>query len=118
DPVFVFLDRIGRANLRARRIVAVPANIGRSCDRLFAVDEVEVDHRYTAVGVALLARPQTRLAADTARRIDIEFHPEHQPRPPFAFAIRHAETLNSGILLRGSSVRCVNRLALLAPGQW
>ena len=37
---------------------------------------------------------------------------------PGAFSSRQAETLNSGILLRGSSVRCVSRFALRFPGQW
>ena len=32
--------------------------------------------------------------------------------------MRQADTLNSGILLRGSSVRCVKRFALRRPGQW
>ena len=32
--------------------------------------------------------------------------------------MRQAETLYSGILLRGSRVRCVSLLALLSHGQW
>src|SRR6185437_11497832 len=34
-----------------------------------------------------------------------------------AFLMRQADTLNSGILLRGSRVRCVNLLTLRLPAQ-
>ena len=80
-------------------------------------------------------------AADAARRVDVELVAEHQTPFPRgsrhlrgpsgflhaevssrsaardAFSMRQAETLYSGILLRGSSVRCVSRLALRRPGQ-
>ena len=36
---------------------------------------------------------------------------------PAAFSNRHADTLYSGILLLGSSVRCVSRFALRSCGQ-
>ena len=71
------------------------------------------------------------LAADAARRVDEELVAEHQQLRtgsgigrrdfaaqsggPAAFSMRQAETLNSGILLRGSSVRCVSRFALRRP---
>src|SRR5260370_30695999 len=82
-----------------------------------------------------LAGFDPRLAADAARRIDVEFETVHQSLPflssdecsgeesaqsggPSASRSWHADTLYSGILLRGSSVRCVNRFTLRASGQW
>jgi hypothetical protein len=73
------------------------------------------------------------LAADAAGRIDVKLVSVHQAVLLAAdvaapedeahsggatdFLIWQADTLNSGILLRGSSVRCVNRFALRPPGQ-
>ena len=125
DAVLALLDGVGGADLRAGGVVAVHADVGRGGDGLRAVDEVEVDHRDAAMGVALLAGLEAGLAADAARRVDVEFACRTSARlgcspsgGPAAFSIRQADTLNSGILLRGSSVRCVRRLALRSPGQW
>src|SRR5260370_31486137 len=87
------------------------------------------------MSLAFLAGFDTRLAADAARRIDVEFETVHQSLPffdsdecsgeesaqsggPSARRSWHADTLYSGILLRGSSVRCVSRFALRPSGQW
>src|SRR6516165_4184439 len=127
DPVLALLDGVGRADHRAGRIVAVPADICRRGDRSPAVDEIEIDHRLPSVRFALFAGVQAGLAADAARRVHVEFIAVHQAIPfassvthsggPAAFRNWHADTLNSGILLRGSSVRCVSLLALRPPGQ-
>src|ERR1017187_8189985 len=105
NAVFVFLNRVCRANLGARGILAVPADVGGGGDALLAVPEIEIDHGDAAMRVAFFAGLQARLAADAARRVDVEFHAEHYGRPPGAAAleIRQADTLYSGILLRGSS---------------
>src|SRR5437764_11375686 len=98
----------------------MPANICRGGDTLLAVYKVKIDHRHAAVRVAFLTGLQAGLAADAARGIDVKLHAKHYERSPGpgALSIRHADTLYSGILLRGSRVRCVNRLALRPPGRW
>src|SRR5258708_10372377 len=87
------------------------------------------------MSLTFLAGFDARLAADAARRIDVEFVTVHQALPflgsdecsgeesaqsvgPSASRRSHPDTLHSGILLRGSSVRRVNRFALRPSGQW
>ena len=92
------------------------------------VQVIEIDHGDATMRLAFFASLQAGLAADAARRIDVELVTEHQRGAPFvaaahsgtrsALRIRHAETLNSGILLRGSSVRCVSLFALCSSAQW
>src|SRR5258707_3783145 len=86
------------------------------------------------MSLAFLAGFDTRLAADAARRIDVEFETVHQSLPflssdecsgeesaqsggPSASRSWHADTLYSGILLRGSTVRCANRFTRRASCQ-
>src|SRR4029450_5982634 len=52
-PVAGALDRVGRADLGAGRLLAVHAHHRHGLDALGAVDELQVDHRLTAMGVAL-----------------------------------------------------------------
>ena len=49
---------------------------------LLPVHEIEIDHGNAAMRVAFFAGLQASLAADAARRVDVEFHAEHQARPP------------------------------------
>src|SRR4029077_9823998 len=87
------------------------------------------------MSLAFLAGFDTRLASDAARRMDVEFVAVHQALPFLssdecsgeesalsgclsASRSWHADTFYSGILLRGSSVRCVSRFALRSSGQW
>src|SRR5690348_1671720 len=86
-----------------------------------AVDKIHVNHRSATMGLTFGTGVHARLAADAPRRINVEFVAKHN-QDLFnvglvahsggcsAFRMRHAETLNSGILLRGSSVRCVSLL--------
>ena len=132
--VFADLDRVGRTDLRAGRVFAMPADVGGRGDGLGAIDEVEIDHGVAAMGVALFTGLHASLAADAARGVHVEFVAVHYLNAPCgpiftkcsataqagavsALLRRHAETLNSGILLRGSSVRWVRRLALLSSAQ-
>src|SRR4029079_17294538 len=108
------------------RLVAMHADGGHGGRRLPAVQEVHVDHGHSAVRLALRAGRLAGAAADAARRVDVELVAEHQklrtgsatgfpgraaPAGAAAFSRRQAETLNSGILLRGSSERWVSRFA-------
>src|SRR5882762_10476621 len=87
------------------------------------------------MSLTFLAGCNARLAAEAARRNDVQFVTVHHELPflgsdecsgeesaqsggPSASRRWHADTLYSGILLRGSSVRCVNRFALRPSGQW
>src|SRR6516164_9844264 len=134
DSVVAFLDGVRRTHLCAGRFIAVPADIRGGSNALATFDEIEVDHRLSTVSLALLAGLQTGAASDAARRIDVKLVPEHYVPPceaPLRCAgrssadvsglalrlILQAETLNSGILLRGSSVRWVKRFALRVPAQ-
>src|SRR5258706_12460713 len=86
------------------------------------------------MSLAFLAGFDARLASDAARRIDVEFVTVHQVLPflgsdgcsgeesaqsggPSASRSWHADTLYSGILLRGWSGRCATRFALRPSGQ-
>src|SRR5690606_14090337 len=73
DAVAGALDRIRRADLGARRLLAVHAHDGHGLHRVRAIDVLEVDHRFAAVRVAFGARLHARLAADAAARSDDEF---------------------------------------------
>jgi hypothetical protein len=77
DSILALLDGIRGTDLSARRLVTMPAYVCRRADTLFPLYEVEVDHRLSAVGIAFLARLQTRATTDAARGIDIEFVSEH-----------------------------------------
>jgi hypothetical protein len=77
DPILAFLDRICRTNLCTGWFVAMPADVGRGGDTFAPLDEIEVDHRITAVGFAFLASLQAGAATNAARRIDIELVSEH-----------------------------------------
>ena len=81
DAVLGLLDRVGGADLRAGRVVAVHADRRDRRDRVAAVEKVDVDHRDAAVRVALGAGVDAGLAADAARRIDVELVAEHQRAP-------------------------------------
>ena len=121
DAIFAFFDCIRGTDLRTGWLVTVPTNISGGCDALAAFNEIEVDHRLSAMGFTFLACLEARTASDAARRIDIELVAVHYAPPLEAplWAARssgevsglaatwslQAETLNSGILLRGSRVR-------------
>src|SRR5262249_11754249 len=96
DPLRVDLDRVRRADARARRVGAVHADGRRGLDGLGAGQEVQVDHRVAAVPGTLAARLLAGAAADAAIRVDVE-RLDHATR-----SMRTAATLNSGILATGS----------------
>jgi hypothetical protein len=77
NSVIAFLNRIRRTDLSTGRFIAVPANICGRRDAFATLDEVEIDHRLSAMGFALFARLQTGAASDTAGGIDIKLVPEH-----------------------------------------
>ena len=68
DAVAGALDRVGRADLGAGRLLAVHADDRHGLHALRAVDVFEVNHRLAAMRVALGARLHARLAADAAVR--------------------------------------------------
>src|SRR5262249_14256573 len=72
NAVVILLDGVGRTALGAGWVVAVPADICCRGDGLLAIDEIEVDHRHTPVGVAFLASLQAGLTPDASRRVDVE----------------------------------------------
>src|SRR5690606_36465148 len=72
DAIAGALDRVGRAHLRAGRLLAVHADHRDGLHRRVTIDELEVDHRVALVRVALGARLRAAAAADTAARIDEE----------------------------------------------
>src|SRR5262249_49851101 len=102
-----------RAHLGAGRILAVHADRRRRLRARAPVDEVEMDHRPTAVRAALRAGLDARLAADAPALVDDEDVRAHATR-----STRTALTLYSGIFDSGSSARWVSWLAACAPGQW
>src|SRR5207249_1946587 len=103
DAVGVDLDGVGRADARARRVLAVHAHRGRGLHRRRALEEVEVDHGVATVAGALAARLLAGPAADAAIGIDEELAGQSIS---FAHAgslsIRTAATLNSGMPAIGS----------------
>src|SRR4029079_5707394 len=66
------LDRIGRADFGAGRLLAMHAHDRDRLHALRALHVFEMDHRNAAMRVALGARLYTRLAADAAIRVDEE----------------------------------------------
>ena len=106
DPVKIGLLEDASGNFALATIPKIHAT-------QLAVDEIHVDQRMASMCLTLRTGVHARLTADAARGIDEKPVLHHDS----AFRIRHADTLNSGILLRGSSVRCVNRFALRFPGQ-
>src|SRR5579864_4259130 len=77
NTILALLDGIRRADLRTSRFVTMPAYVRGRADALFPFDKVEVDHRLSTVGVALLASLEAGSAANAARGIDIKLVPEH-----------------------------------------
>jgi hypothetical protein len=77
DSIFALFDGICWTDLSTGRLVAMPAYVRGGADALFPLDKVEVDHRLSSVCIAFLAGLQAGAAANAARRIDIEFVPEH-----------------------------------------
>ena len=140
DAVLALLDRVGRADQRAGRLVAVHADHRHRGDRVRAGrgsrrgsstrrDACRTRRRRSR-------RPGSRCSATDRRRTRSRtsgslpsrhraagIHPVSSSRCAsrsagrVVFSIRQAETLYSGILLRGSSVRCVSRFAQRRPGQ-
>ena len=78
DAVFVLLDGVRRADLRARRLVAVHADHGDRGDRMAPVQIVHVNHRITAMCLALGARALAGTAADAAGGVDVKLVAGHQ----------------------------------------
>ena len=121
DAIFTLFDCIRGTDLRTSWLVTVPSNVSCGRNALAALDEIEVNHRLSTMGFTFLTCLQTRTASDATRGIDIELVAEHYAPPleaPLWAArssgevsglaaswILQAETLNSGILLRGSRVR-------------
>ena len=128
-PSACLLDRVGRADLRAGRIFAVHADLGRRLHAVAPLDRLEVDHRAAAMCVALLARLHAGLAADAARVVDEERELVHRMPPAAgssaamspagagAFETRTAQILNSGIFDTGSIARIVQVFADRSSGQ-
>jgi hypothetical protein len=59
----------------------VPAHIGCGPDAFAPFNEIEVDHRLPAVGLAFFASLETGAAADAARRVNVELVTEHYAPP-------------------------------------
>ena len=109
DAVRRLLDGVGRADLRADRVLAVHADLRRGLHAVAPLDRLEMDHRAPAVRVALAAGLHARLAADAARVVDEEGELAHRMPPAAgsspaiapdgsgAFDTRTAQILNSGI---------------------
>src|SRR5690606_21039122 len=108
------LDGIGRTDLGARWRIAVHAHDGCRLCGVRTVHVVELDHRLALVRIALRARLDARLTADTSAGIDEELEGRghgHDGSPgyccgssaaawsggPAAFRTRTAHTLYSGI---------------------
>src|SRR5581483_2855953 len=121
---------IRRADLGARRLLAVHADDGHRLDAVAPADELKMDHRLAAVRVAFGARLHARLAPDAAVRIDEEMQVvgfRHgyccgSRRAAYAGAAsarrtRQPHTLYCGILLIGSCAATVRRFALFSPVQ-
>src|SRR5262249_27212095 len=68
------LDRVGGADLRAGRRVAVHTHHRHGLGRDLTVDVVELDHRVALVCVTFAARLDAGIAADAAARVDEELH--------------------------------------------
>jgi hypothetical protein len=77
NSIVAFLNGICGTHLSTGWLIAVPTNVRGGRDALATVDEIKVDHRLSAVSLALLARLQTGAASDAARGIDVELVPEH-----------------------------------------
>jgi hypothetical protein len=77
NSVVAFLDGIRRTHLSTGGLIAVPAYVRGRGDALAALDEIEVNHRLSAMSFAFLASLQTRAASDAARGIDVELVPEN-----------------------------------------
>ena len=88
DAVLGLLDRVGRAHLRAGRVLAVHAHHRcRLCAR-GTVDAFEVDQRLTAVRAAFGARLNARFAADASALVDHEHRVGRRCRTvPFSWLI-------------------------------
>src|SRR5262245_46320327 len=98
------LDGVGRADLGARRRVAVHADHRDGLHRDRPIDVLQVDHGVPAMRVALAARGDARLAADAAVGVEeeLEVHPSSPRR------MRTAHTLYSGIFETGSCAAIVS----------
>src|SRR5215472_12967804 len=81
NSVVAFLDGISRTHLSAGWFIAVPANVGCRGDALSSLDEIEVDHRFSPMRLALLASLETGAASDATRRVDVELVAEHYAPP-------------------------------------
>jgi hypothetical protein len=81
DTIFALLDCICGADLRTGRLVTVPTNVSCGGDALAALDEIEVDHRLSAMGLTFLTSLQTRTTSNAARGIDIELVAVHYAPP-------------------------------------
>jgi hypothetical protein len=81
DTILALLNCICGADLRAGRLVTVPTNVSCGRDALAALDEIEVDHRLSAMGLTFLTSLQTGTTANAARGIDIELVAVHYAPP-------------------------------------
>ena len=87
--------------------------------RIVSVASLAVCRCSPAMCIAFLAGFNAGLAADAARGVNVKLVAVHYAftSAPDALRMRQADTLNSGILLRGSSVRCVSIFALCLSAQ-
>src|SRR5207249_606198 len=81
DAVRSLLDRIRRADAGADGVLTVHADLRRGLDAVAAADRLQVDHGAPAVGIALLAGLDARLAPDAARVVDEERQLAHRTPP-------------------------------------
>ena len=81
NSIVAFLNSIRRTDLSTSRLIAMPANVSGRSYALATFDEIEIDHRFTAMCLALLTSLQTGAASDATRGVDVELVSEHYAPP-------------------------------------
>ena len=79
DAKLVLGDGIGRADFGTDRVLAMHAKLHRGLRAEEAVDVIDLDHRFVAVGFTLGAGHLTGVAADAALRIEEELLIKSKP---------------------------------------
>jgi hypothetical protein len=137
DATLGLLDRIGRADVGARRVLAVHAHHRRGLGGDGPVDAFEVDEDWprwvphSSHAWTHASQPMHRLGSMTkiggrrcrsgpasCRLCEVEVADVGGRRVAVGLDDRTAATLNSGIFEIGSTARLVSWLAALPPGQW
>src|SRR5438094_734101 len=107
DAVAGAFDRVGGTHFGTRRLLAVHADDGHGLHAVRAIDEFEVDHRFTAMRVALGTRLDARLTCNAAIRIDEEMQVLGLRHGPIAAARERRHTSGRFPLsARGSRTLC------------